>query len=713
MHNNSVLAAALAAACWPALHGAPAAAAEAAATLSDLTVTATREARALAETPAAVGVVGEATLQADRPTHPSQVIGLVPGAAVAVTNGEGHSTAIRQPFSTAPVYLFLEDGIPTRSTGFFNHNALYEVNIPQAGGVEVTRGPGSALYGSDAIGGVINTLTRRPPLAGEAELSAEAGSHGWRRLLLDGGNGSDAAAWRADLNLTHSDGWRARTAYDRQSLTLRRDDTPNAHDSVKTVLAASRIDQETGANSALPEAVYFNDPTRNLRSIGFRKVDAARLSAAWEREDGNTLWSVTPYLRDNRMELLATFTLPNDPTLALSENRSFGLLGKWRRAFPERRLVLIGGLDLDYSPGSRQENRLNLTRTGAGASRDFLAYSLAGRAYDYAVNFRGVSPYLQAEVATSARLRVVGGLRYDHLHYAFDNALPEGAVAVASSVNGGAPSNAFYGQAADGSRSFSHLSPKLGVTYDLGEGYAAHASYNRGFRAPSEGQLFRGAVETSAPRAVAAAASALGLKPVKADQFEVGLRRDRRGLAGEVVAYRLVKRDDILSFRDPLTNATQVTNAGKTTHQGVEVGFGAALPAALRVDLAFSWARHTYTHWQVPNGVDLSGKEMESAPRRMATTRLSWLPAPGSRLMLEWQHLGSYWMDAGNTERYAGHNLANLRGEWAAGKQVALFGSVTNLADRRYADSASVSSGERTLSPGLPRTYVAGVEIKW
>jgi outer membrane receptor protein involved in Fe transport len=81
-------------------------------------------------------------------------MGGVAGVWVSVTGGEGHQTAIRQPLNTNPVYLFLEDGVPTRSTGFFNHNALYEVNLPGAEGIEVTKGPGSALYGSDAIGGV-------------------------------------------------------------------------------------------------------------------------------------------------------------------------------------------------------------------------------------------------------------------------------------------------------------------------------------------------------------------------------------------------------------------------------------------------------------------------------------------------------------------------------------------------------------------------------
>ena len=74
-----------------------------------------------------MGVIKGDAVREVRPTHPSQIISQVPGAAVAVTNGEGHTTAIRQPFTTNPVYLFLEDGIPIRSTGFFNHNALYHL----------------------------------------------------------------------------------------------------------------------------------------------------------------------------------------------------------------------------------------------------------------------------------------------------------------------------------------------------------------------------------------------------------------------------------------------------------------------------------------------------------------------------------------------------------------------------------------------------------
>jgi outer membrane receptor protein involved in Fe transport len=107
--------------------------------VAELVVSATREAQSRARTPATIGVVEGEQLRQERPTHPSEVLGKVAGVWVNVTGGEGHMTAIRQPLTTDPVYLYLEDGVPTRSTGFFNHNALYEINVPQAERIEVVK----------------------------------------------------------------------------------------------------------------------------------------------------------------------------------------------------------------------------------------------------------------------------------------------------------------------------------------------------------------------------------------------------------------------------------------------------------------------------------------------------------------------------------------------------------------------------------------------
>src|SRR3970282_1863853 len=173
----------------------------------------------------------------------------VPGAWISSTGGEGHITSIRQPLTTAPVYLFLEDGIPIRSTGFFNHNALYEVNVPGADRIEVIKGTGTALYGSDAIGGTINIMTRPAPLTPEVEINPEAGSNDWYMLLVSAGDTWGANGARLDLNATHSGGWRERKEYDRYSAPLRWDPLHSATESAKTIAGYSNIDQKTSGGA--------------------------------------------------------------------------------------------------------------------------------------------------------------------------------------------------------------------------------------------------------------------------------------------------------------------------------------------------------------------------------------------------------------------------------------------------------------------------------
>ena len=672
--------------------------------LAEVTVTATREGQLLTETPAAVGVIREKTLREVKPTHPSEIMGQVPGVWVNVTGGEGHQTAIRQPLTTSPVYLYLEDGVPTRSTGFFNHNALYEVNLPMAGGIEISKGPGSALYGSDAIGGVVNVLTRRPPTGPEVDGSLEAGSYGWRRAMVSGGTAFGDHAFRADLNLSHTDGWREQTAYDRQSGTLRWDSAVGDDATLKTVATFSKIDQQTAGSSAISYNDYQNNPRANYTPISLRKVDAFRLSTAYEKEWGSSLLSITPYYRNDAMDLLANWSLSYDPTIYTTENQSFGAQIKFRHDFEPLRTRLIVGVDLDHSPGSRLENRINTTATGSGYTRVYTAYTTGGRVYDYAVTYQGISPYIHGEFSPVDKLRITAGLRYDQISYKFDNRF--GTTPVQTGT-------AYYGQVGDGDVNFSHLSPKLGATYAVSPALNLFAAYNHAFRAPSEGQLFRPAVASSAIAAVAAAESARNLKPIKVDSLEAGLRgRITPAVSYEASAYYMTKKDDILSSRDPVSNLATATNAGKTSHKGIEIGLGAQLAAMWRVDTAYSYAKHTYENWITKDG-DFSGKEMELAPRTIANTRLTFGDAKTGMAQVEWLHFGSWWSNAANTSKYGGHDLINLRGSYPLYRDLSLFGNVHNVADKRYAESTGVSSGFDTFAPGLPRTFTLGVQAKW
>ena len=685
--------------------------------LPTVTVTATREEEKISETPISVGVVPQRSIQITKPAHPLEILGQVPGVSISVTNGEGHQTAIRQGFTTSPVYLFLEDGIPIRATGNFNHNALYEVNIPSAGSIEVIRGPGSALHGSDAIGGIVNVLTKTPRANKGQDVSVELGGHGYRRLLGGFDTGSHSAgALRADVNLTHTDGWRTKTGYDRQSLNMRWDAGPDDRTIVKTILGYTKIDQETGANSALPWDLYQNNPTVNLRSPAYRKVDALRFSTAIERELGQgALLSFTPYFRGNKMELNGSFNFTGDARIENTEVFSLGLLAKYRKDLNDSvRSRVIAGLDLDHSPSSRKENKITLASTSIGPNSlytQYTSYTIGDQMYNYDVAYQSASPYLHYEMSPSERLRLTAGLRYDSARYGMDNNRAAGYFTV---------SGREYYSPAEASASFSRLSPKLGATYALNPEHHVYVTYNQGFRTPSESQLFRGGRSASGGTQALRQAEALALfnasaslKAIKADQYEVGLRGAADKWNYDIVAYVLTKKDDLLSRRDDTGYSVQ-TNNGTTEHKGIEIGLGRSFTSRIRFDAALSYAKHTYKDW-VTSSENFSGKEIESSPRFLGNARLTVRPVERVMTQLEWVRIGSYYLDAANTYgKYSGHDLFNLRASVDIAKQTSGFLRVMNLSDQRYADSASQSSATGGLySPGLPRTVYAGIESRW
>jgi outer membrane receptor protein involved in Fe transport len=661
---------------------------EQAISMPEVVVSATREARRLDEIAASVGVIGRRQISEARASHPSEIMSKVPGVWVNVTGGEGHMTAIRQPLTTDPVYLFLEDGVPTRSTGFFNHNGLYEINLPQAERIEVMKGPANALYGSDAIGGVINVQTRTPTEEVELQLTTEGGGHGFGRVLASASMGTPLGDLRTDLNYTRTDGWRDGTGYDRWSGTARLDHRLNDGLSIKTVAAYSNIDQSTAGSSVLSRADFESSPTRNYTPISWRKVTAMRLSSEVEKLFGETSLVVTPYVRSNSMDLLPNWSLTFDPAVWETSNLSFGLLAKVRRELPGDRGEIIAGVDVDVSPGEHVERTIQPAREGAV----FTGYTEGSTIYDYDVTFRQAAPYLHAELAATERLRLTGGLRLDVIDYSYENHLGE-------------LQTGRHRRPGDASPSYSALSPKLGVTFQLTDATSLFGAYRRGFRVPSEGQLFR----------QGSAANTVGLEPVKSDAFEVGVR----GLLGSRVrfdlsAYHMRMFDEILGYQ-LADGSSENVNAGETLHRGVEVGMGVVLARGLQLDLAYTLAEHTYEDWSPRPDVQLSGKEQDSAPNHIAHTELSWSPwqTRDAQVALTWDYLGPYWMDQTNEHEYEGHDLFGARASFSFNDHVGAFLRVTNLADTRYAERASYNAfrGEE-LAPGLPRTLYFGVELR-
>jgi outer membrane receptor protein involved in Fe transport len=129
--------------------------------LDTIVVSGSRSETKLSETPVSIGAVSRAQWDADKPKSVGEIINRIPGVHWNDLGNEQHSMGIRQPISTNAVYQYLEDGIPIRPLGVFNHNALNETNMNGSSGVEVVKGAASSLYGSNAVGGAVNFLTQR------------------------------------------------------------------------------------------------------------------------------------------------------------------------------------------------------------------------------------------------------------------------------------------------------------------------------------------------------------------------------------------------------------------------------------------------------------------------------------------------------------------------------------------------------------------------
>ena len=109
--------------------------------------------------------------------NPSEILNRLPAVYISQGSGQEHLTSIRSPVLSggagAGSFLYLEDGIPLRSPGFGNVNGLMESIIEIGDRAEVVRGPGSTLYGSNAVHGLFNVITPTPSKERQGSLKTQ------------------------------------------------------------------------------------------------------------------------------------------------------------------------------------------------------------------------------------------------------------------------------------------------------------------------------------------------------------------------------------------------------------------------------------------------------------------------------------------------------------------------------------------------------------
>ena len=134
--------------------------------VDEIVVTSQRREQPRLEHAGNVERLGREAIGEVRHQHVHELFTRVPGVWLSRGSGQEHLTAIRSPVLTGAgscgAFLMLEDGVPIRPAGFCNVNQLFELNTEQASAIEILRGPGSALYGSNALHGIVNVLVPGP-----------------------------------------------------------------------------------------------------------------------------------------------------------------------------------------------------------------------------------------------------------------------------------------------------------------------------------------------------------------------------------------------------------------------------------------------------------------------------------------------------------------------------------------------------------------------
>ena len=146
--------------------------------LPNMVVTATRTETPEDEVGSAITVISAEDIVAKRITNVADALRTVPGLDVIRSGGIGQPTAVYLRGANANHTLVLVDGVemndPSSPNGAFDFANLQTDNIER---IEVVRGAASAAYGSDAMGGVINVITKKGQGATKYTATAEGGSY--------------------------------------------------------------------------------------------------------------------------------------------------------------------------------------------------------------------------------------------------------------------------------------------------------------------------------------------------------------------------------------------------------------------------------------------------------------------------------------------------------------------------------------------------------
>ena len=325
--------------------------------LDPVVVTANRAPTPLDEVLAPVTLITREDIERLQPVSVQDLLVGLPGVAIANTGGIGQQTSLFMRGTNSSHTLVLVDGVRVGTVGA-GLPAYEQLPVEQIDHIEIVRGPRSTLYGSDAIGGVIQIFTRHGQ-AGEAPtptLSVTGGSHGYTAGQAGISGGGQHGWYNASLGGQYTAGINACRVGAAEALAGCFTDEPD-HD-------ASRM-----YNGAL--------------SGGYRWDDGTELTGSWLRSKGDIEYDGDFQNLTRRSQQVAGTKL------------AFDVMPAWR-------MSLALGQNQD-----RADNYLN----GADKTLDFVNYGVDKARVGYLYSKRNQASW-QNDVTLAAGQTLTAGVDY-------------------------------------------------------------------------------------------------------------------------------------------------------------------------------------------------------------------------------------------------------------------------------------------------------------
>ncbi len=689
--------------------------------LSPVSVTATRGARPIEDVPATVTFVGSEELERRQATRMQDVVRYEPGVSVGNQPARGGSTSyVIRGIGDNRVRIQI-DGVrvqetPSSNIGAGNYSRDF-VDLETLKQVEIVRGPASALYGSDAIGGVVAYTTRDPAdylrPGRDTYISGKVGYSGadnsWQQTVM---GAARQGPLEVLLQYTHRSG---------HELDANGSLAPNP--------------QDTNADSLLTRVVYRATDVDTLRFTGEflrREVDTdirTERSTTVTQSNGDDSLRRTrvqldyireaPVLLADRMEARVYYStlsrdeqtwqyrknVPTAPAANRLRYSDFGLtqdIGGGEVQFDNRfawlgmdhRLTYGASLDWTWTSRPRFRDERNLI-TGTSTT------TVAGESYP-SKNFPDSTTWQGGryvlDEARSGAFSVIPARRFDYYRLS------------------PSPDDDFRRSAGSATEIHSQtetaVSPKLGAVYRLDERFSIYGQYARGFRAPPYDNVNFGFSNPAFGYEILPSGN---LKPEKSDGFEAGLR----GRFGETASFQLAAfYNQYSDFIDAVVVGTSPSGLQQFQYQNI--GNVTIYGAEARGDWRFlpQWtARGAFAYARGEN--DDTNQPLDSVDPIKLVAILSWQHPSGfgadAALTHAWRHSR---VSDPNYFRAPSYTVLDLTAHWDIGTWATINAGVFNVTDEKYFNSQDTiglaSNSQQIDLYAQPGRYFAGnVTLRW